>query len=1231
MRPDNTPSPDRVAERLLASAARWRLTDTHVLLPIFCLILLAVGWLSVYRLLRVEEIAANRAAMQNARELADTYEAQLQRNLVYIDQTLRMLAFNFKQSPQTRLREYEVRGMLPPPPVFVLAVTDAQGIVRDCNGGHSLDGSSVADRAFFRDAAASADQHRPAAEPDTLVGAPAARHRHRLTQARPAKHLYAHEHEHAHGKEKAHARARKREIPREQKHAPTVADRRARAHRPLHAQAASPRPHRHPLRRDGLHAKKVATTAGFINVADHDVPAEPEAVEYDDADGATLMSESIHDPLAPKGLVTFSRALYDAAGRFVGVVLLTVDGRYFTSGYDRNRMGDAGMLLLAGTDAKVRAAQIGDRTAWNDTLIDADATPLVAHPSYAVTRVRWGDGTVRLTSARALHDFPLTAVVGLSFDEEMANYRASRRTYLLSAWVATGVLLLLTALLSRMSWQLVRSRHNARQIQRTYFAASEASLDGFVVLRTLHRWHKGGVSFIVTAASRRATQLLGESQIALVGRRIDDASANLFGPDGFPALISVATTSKTEASEWLHERPDGTRIWLHRQVVRVEDGLVSIIRDISPQKLTDVRRVEQNRLLEMIATGTPLDRILAHLLETLDAQIAHARCAILLCAPDGTALRIGAVGDMPSVYRELADGAPIGPDAGPGGRAIHYRRPVHLSRTTDPEFGVMLARCGLHGFADCWAFPVLAHSDMPGNQALTDVERTGYDVELAHAGMARPLAALLVFVRDPRSASEAELEAIAAATRLTAIAVERFEVEKRIRHMAKHDALTGLPNRILLSERLGEVLARARTQGGQVAVVFIDLDNFKLINDSLGHHAGDILLKTVAHRMMAAIEPADMVVRLGGDEFVLVLCAPEHHADGLASTIAYIRTVIAEPVCLLDEDYRISASIGSARFPEDGDDTQTLLMNADAAMYRAKESGRNTWRAYTSEMNARAREKLRLKEALRHALDGGEFQLVFQPQVDLAASRIFGMEALLRWHHPRHGVIMPSTFISFAEENGLIVPIGAWVLEAACRQNKAWQDAGYDPVIMSVNVSARQFADDSLVDAVADALRRSGLDAAYLELEITESVIMLDVPRAVARMRILEKMGVRLSIDDFGTGYSSLSALKSFPIARLKLDQSFVRGVTENKNDQTIARAVVALCRQLNLEVIAEGVETRAQLTFLIDNGCSAIQGFWFSKPLSATEAGAMLSRPFRLPTYANDAPSHGAKIAPSQ
>ncbi|MGF7189864.1 diguanylate cyclase (GGDEF)-like protein [Robbsia andropogonis] len=1185
--------PDHFRERVETRGARSRLTDTHILLPIFCLILLAVGWLSVYRLLRVEEVAASRAAMQNVRELSDTYEAQLQRNLVYIDQTLRMLEFNVKQSPHTRLRDYEKRGLLPPSVVFALAISDAHGIVRDSNGEFLHDGNSIADRFFFTSVRARSGNPLPPVKPTLATKTT-------LDNWRDAVRHSPHNVRRHHADTETHKAARDH-----QSKLGGRKDPRAHASTGEHATMRHHGTGAPLLRRTGLNDGKLPEARA------RDVTREL-SVDASADENPTAVTDSTQDPSMRKGQVTFTRALHNAAGGFVGVVVLCVDKDYFTSGYDDTRMGEAGMLLLADNDARVRAARIGSRTDWNNTLIDNAAANAIAHLSDEVTLTRWGDGILRFTSVRALHDFPLTAVVGLSADEQMAGYRASRQTYLLSACIASIALALLTATLTGMSWQLARSRRNTRRIQRTYFAASEASLDGFVVLRTLWRSQKGITAFIITAASGRATQLLGESQMSLIGRRIDPVSSNLCGPDGYAALTTVAITGQTDATEWLHHRADGTQIWLHRQVVRLEDGLVSIIRDISAQKLTDVRRVQQNRLLEMIATSTPLDRILAHLIEQLDGQLENARCAILLCSEDGSTMRVGAIGELPVAYYEVANGAPVGPRAGPGGRAIHFRKSIHVSRATDAAFDRGMTQCGLDDFTDSWAFPVLAHSNASQQNGGTSSARG--DNQAAHPLGPRPLAALVVFSRESRHATEAELDAIGAARRLIGIAVERSEVERTIRHMAKHDALTGLPNRLMLSERLVEVLAQARQDRSSVTIVFIDLDNFKLINDSLGHHAGDTLLKTIAKRMTAALDPADMVARLGGDEFVLVLCAAAHDGDGLASTIAYVRTIIAEPVQLLNEEYRVSASIGSARFPEDGDDTQALLMNADSAMYRAKENGRNTWCAYTAEMNSQAHEKLRLKEALGHALDGGELRLVYQPQVDLAASRVVGMEALLRWHHPRHGVIMPAAFIPFAEENGLIVPIGAWVLETACRQNKAWQDAGYPSVIVSVNVSARQFADDGLVKSVAEALRRSGLDPGYLELEITESVIMLDVPRAVSRMRVLQQMGVRLSIDDFGTGYSSLSALKSFPIARLKLDQSFVRGVTDNKNDQTIARAVVALCRQLNLEVIAEGVETPEQLAFLMENGCSAIQGFWFSKPLDVAEAGVFLSQPFRTP-----------------
>ncbi len=442
---------------------------------------------------------------------------------------------------------------------------------------------------------------------------------------------------------------------------------------------------------------------------------------------------------------------------------------------------------------------------------------------------------------------------------------------------------------------------------------------------------------------------------------------------------------------------------------------------------------------------------------------------------------------------------------------------------------------------------------------------------------------------------------------------ERKLTEQRIRHIAHHDDLTGLPNRSLIRDRLDQAILHAQRRERSVAVAFIDLDGFKLVNDGLGHNAGDELLKVVGKRMQECLRREDTLGRFGGDEFVIILADQADNPSALAPVLEKIRQAVHEPVLLEGQEVQVSCSMGVVMYPRDGGDPNTLMMNADAAMYRAKDMGKNTFQFYTREMNASVEQKLVLLEGLRGALDDGQFHLLYQPKVDLRTGLIIGVESLIRWQHPEHGIISPLRFIGLAEESGLIVAIGEWVLRTACRQNLAWQRAGLAPITISVNVSPRQFEEKRLVERVAQALTDSGLDPAHLELEVTESLIMRDLAQSVGKMRELEAMGISLSIDDFGTGYSSLSALKSFPISRLKIDKSFVSELADNTDDQAIAMAVISLGHKLNLRVIAEGVETEQQCNFLRDNDCDEMQGYLFSMPVPASKIHSLLEEQARM------------------
>jgi diguanylate cyclase (GGDEF)-like protein len=427
--------------------------------------------------------------------------------------------------------------------------------------------------------------------------------------------------------------------------------------------------------------------------------------------------------------------------------------------------------------------------------------------------------------------------------------------------------------------------------------------------------------------------------------------------------------------------------------------------------------------------------------------------------------------------------------------------------------------------------------------------------------------------------------------------------ERVLRYRTQHDALTGLPNRTLLNDRLHQILAQSTREGWQVGILFLDLDRFKWINDTLGHSAGDSLLKAVAQRLSIRIRSCDTVARLGGDEFVVVLSAVKHEQH-IAHTTEEIRGSFSAPFDIEGQEIFVSASIGVAIFPLDGKDVGSLLRNADTAMYVAKESGRDNFQFFSQEMNNRAVERMSLERNLRKALDRQEFTLFYQPQFDVQHGRILGMEALLRWNHPEMGDIPPGKFIPIAEETGLIVPIGEWVLRTACLQAKSWVNAGYSEIRMAVNISGCQFKQNNLPRLVRNVLSETGL-----ELELTESILMENDSSAIDMLRELKTIGVHLAIDDFGTGYSSLTYLKHFPIDRLKIDQLFIKDITTNVDDASIADAIIALASSLRMDVIAEGVETREQVAFLKSRNCFKMQGFYFSRPVPAAEAGALIKK----------------------
>jgi diguanylate cyclase (GGDEF)-like protein/PAS domain S-box-containing protein len=441
---------------------------------------------------------------------------------------------------------------------------------------------------------------------------------------------------------------------------------------------------------------------------------------------------------------------------------------------------------------------------------------------------------------------------------------------------------------------------------------------------------------------------------------------------------------------------------------------------------------------------------------------------------------------------------------------------------------------------------------------------------------------------------------------------ETINYQEQLEHQASHDALTGLPNRALFGDRMAQAIAYAQRYGHSVWVAFIDLDNFKLVNDSEGHQSGDELLCTVGARLSACLDDGDTVARLGGDEFLLLM--PDTNGRAMSILLERVLDAVSAPVALGKQLFTVTCSIGVSVYPNDGVEPQQLLKHADIAMYRAKEAGRNQIQFYEAAMHTRIAERTMIEAELRHALPRNELSLQYQPKLDLRSGAVIGMEALLRWRHPTMGMVSPARFIGVAEETGMIVAIGRWVLRTACAQNKAWQAAGLAPLRVAVNLSARQFRDPALASEILAALSDSGLEAQYLELELTESLMMHNVGEAVAVVEQLKALNIALSIDDFGTGYSSLAYLKQFPVDYLKIDQSFVREMLTEPKVAAIVRSVLALGHSLGFKVIAEGVETEPQLAYLRRHGCDEIQGYYFSRPLVPDDFAELLRQERGLP-----------------
>jgi diguanylate cyclase (GGDEF)-like protein len=605
--------------------------------------------------------------------------------------------------------------------------------------------------------------------------------------------------------------------------------------------------------------------------------------------------------------------------------------------------------------------------------------------------------------------------------------------------------------------------------------------------------------------------------------------------------------------------------------------------ELRQRRRTEALVRAQNSALETLARGEPLPRTLGVIARFLEAHVPGSRCAILGREAGGGRARHLYAARLPPTYVEALEAWPAGPNGFPCPMTADNReRVVADDIATHPLWATTGRLALLHGLAACWCMPV----------AQPDGDLMGR-ICLYHDHPVRPTPAQMAL-----------LESSAA---LVAMALEREAAAARMTQMAHYDGLTGLPNRRMFTDRLTQALGRARRRETRVAVLFVDLDRFKPVNDILGHAVGDEVLRELAGRLRVALREEDTLARIGGDEFTVILEEVTRREDAVR-VAERLLAAVTPPLEVAGQEVVVGASVGIALSHDDGDDAATLVKNADMAMYRAKQDGRGVFCFYAGEMADEASARLRMEAALRHALEREEFRVYLQPQVEAAGGRLVGAEALLRWVNDDVGPVGPDVFVPILEETGLIFPVGEWVLAEACRIARAWPEVHGAPLRIAVNLSGRQLHQADPAALVARVLEETGLPASRLELELTESVVMEHAGETVERLKALDALGVSLAVDDFGTGYSSLSYLKAFPIRALKIDRSFVHDITDDDGDRAIAAAVISLAHSLNLHVVAEGVETTDQLAVLRDLNCDLAQGYLFGRPEPAEDFAARLN-----------------------
>lgn len=612
-------------------------------------------------------------------------------------------------------------------------------------------------------------------------------------------------------------------------------------------------------------------------------------------------------------------------------------------------------------------------------------------------------------------------------------------------------------------------------------------------------------------------------------------------------------------------------------------GLVGMVKDIPDNNDFKALLARQNTVLELIAKGYPFTAVLDSINYLIEDFSNGGFCSIMLVDKSGDKLVTGSAPNLSEEFIKSINRTPIGPDRGSCGTAAYYKCPIVVENIETDSLWIDFRDVALRNrLRSCWSAPVF------DNQK-------------------NIIAVFAIYHDKPWYPKKEDLQLIEKATYLTSLVIQHYRNEEKINYMAYHDELTGLPNRRLFQENVeNTITVYSNSPGKNFGLLFLDLDRFKIVNDTLGHRIGDKLLKDVAIRLQRCLRKGDIASRQGGDEFAILLRdVSKIEATRLAQSIIEVLSV---PILIDQNEIFITPSIGISLYPFDGISLDELLRKADVAMYHAKKEGRNNFQFYYDTLDRKTYENLEIENELRKALDKDQFKLLYQPIINLSTNKMSGVEALIRWNHPKLGIVSPDKFISIAEETGMIVPIGEWVLKTASRQLMIWEQEGLFPETVSVNISLRQFYQSNLIPMTMQVLNEAGIEYNRLTVEITESMTM-DVQSATSILHDIKKLGVKIAMDDFGTGYSSLSHLKLFPIDYLKIDKSFIQDITRSNGDKNIAITILLMAHNLGLRVIAEGVETKEQLEILRKYNCDEAQGYYFSKPLSANDLALFLEK----------------------